>query len=392
MSNWRRWMAIPLPTRWAVCIWVILLVGVFSRVAVARTSAQSVVPIYTLAGERWWNGESLYAPPPVWMDVYRNPPGFAAIFAPLSQLPPKLVGFGWRLFGIVLFAFGLRRFLSAVNPTPLSVGATATVWILAAILILPAFNNGQVNLPMTAAMLLGTAAAVRENWWKASGWLMLAVWLKGYPIALAGLLMLLTPARLGWRMSVVLLAFLAAPYGFQDGHYAWNQTAEFWHATDCDDRSFAPIERTVKGWTYLSRVTTGDCVCRETTQLVAAITGLCLAGIVFRAVRRNGAEPELYGRVFCAGLLWMVLFGPATEGNTYSLLAPVGWLIVGSNLGRRNTIIACVGIGMLLVVMLRGIFPMHPGNTLASLQPLGAFLLFGVVVADMLTRRQEPVL
>ena len=47
---------------------------------------------------------------------------------------------------------------------------------------------------------------------------------------------------------------------------------------------------------------------------------------------------------------------------------------------------------MLLVVMLRGIFPMHPGNTLASLQPLGAFLLFGVVVADMLTRRQEPVL
>lgn len=389
MTNWRRWMAIPLSTRWAICIWVLLLLGVFSRVAVARPSAQSVVPVYTLAGERWWNGEPLYAPPPIWMDVYRNPPGFAAIFAPLSQLPPKLVGFGWRLLGIGLFALGLRRFLSAVNPTGPSVGANATVWILAAILILPAFNNGQVNLPMTAAMLLGTAAAVRGNWWKASGWLMFAVSLKGYPIALAGLLMLLAPARLSWRMPIVLLAFLAAPYALQNYHYVWHETVEFWHITESDDRSHASMERTVKGWTYLIRVTTGDCVGRETTQVVAAIAGLCLAGVVLRAVRRNGANPELYGRIFCAGLVWMVLFGPATEGNTYSLLAPVGWLVVGSNLGHRNKLIGTVGVGLLLVVMLRGLFPMDPDTSLASLQPLGAVLLLSAVVEDLITRRQE---
>ncbi len=391
MTNWRRWMAIPLATRWAICIWVALLLGVFCRVAVARPTAQSVIPVYALGGERWWNGEPLYSRPPAPLDVFRNPPGFAALFAPLSQLPPKLVGFGWRLFGIGLFALGLRRFLSAVHPTPPSVGANATVWILAAILILPAFNNGQVNLPMTAAMLLGTAAVVRGNWWKASGWLMLAVSWKGYPIALAGLLMLLAPARLGWRMSIVLLAFLVAPYAFQDCHYVWNETIEFCHATDSDDRSQASIERTSKGWTYLVRVTTGNCVGRDASQLVAAITGLCLAGTVCRALRRRGATPELNGRVFCAGLLWMVLFGPATELNTYSILAPVGWLVVGSNLGRRNKIIGCIGIGMLLAVMVRGLFPLHPDSTMASLQPLGALLLFGAVVADLLTRRQEPL-
>ena len=383
MTNWHRWMALPLPTRWAICVWVALLLGVFGRVAFGRTGAQSVVPIYAMAGERWWNGEPLYDPPPDPLDVYRNPPGFAAVFAPLAQLPPRFVGLLWRFMGIALFMHGLRRFLAAVGP-PLPPRAEATVWIVAAFLVLPAFNNGQVNLPLVAAALQGAAAAMRAEWWRASAWLMLAVWLKGYPIALAALIALLAPARLGWRMPLVLTALLAWPFACQDPRYVLDQHDAFWSATQADERGEAPLERTMKGWTYLVRAGRGEFVPPTVLRAAAAVSGLSLAAVVLLAARRTGATPGLYARVLCLGLLWMVLFGPATESNTYSILAPAGWLLVGPRLPSAAKAIAGLGIGLLLAILLSGAFPSHSDHTLAALQPLGALLLFGVAVWESL--------
>ncbi len=380
MSSWQRWFAIPLSTRLAICVWFILLAGVLGRVAVDRTTAQSVVPIYMLGGERWWNSEPLYGPPPGTMDVFRNPPGFAALFAPLSQLPPRVVGLGWRIFGITLFILGLRRFLAAVNPVSLSPRAEATVWIIAAFVVLPAFNNGQVNLPLVTGCLLGTAAAARRFWWQASGWTMFAVWLKGYPIALTGLLVLLAPTRLGWRMPLALAAFLAWPYAIRDSNYIGEQTEAFLAASKQDDRSDAPLGRTMKGWTYLVRVTTDESVPTAGLQLVAVLAGSLLAGVIIRARLRDGATPELFGFTLCLALLWMVLFGPATEWNTYSIVAPVGWLLVAPGVSRRGRIVVGIGIGLLIVSVLRGAFPNHPDITLQSVQPIGALLMLGVGV------------
>ena len=64
MNNLRRWMAIPLSIRWAIVVWVALIAGVLLRVAFSSAKSQSVVPIYMLAGDRWWHAEPLYAPPP----------------------------------------------------------------------------------------------------------------------------------------------------------------------------------------------------------------------------------------------------------------------------------------------------------------------------------------
>ena len=384
MSNWQRWFAIPLSTRWAICVWIVLLLGVFGRVAVARPTAQSVVPVYLMAGERWWNGEPLYAPPPPGLDVYRNPPGFAAFFAPLSQLPPKPVAILWRLINIGLFALGLRRFLAAVNPVSLPPRAEAMVWIVAAFLVLPAFNNGQANLPLVASALLGTAAAVRGHWWQASAWLMFATCMKVYPIALAGLLLLLAPRRLIGRLPLVLLVFLAAPFACQHPGYVLEQTFEFGHATDADERSDAPLERTLKGWTYPVRVWTGACVSEEAMHAAVLISGLALAGLVGFAARRNGISPPLFGLVLCLALLWMALFGPATEMNTYSILAPVGWLLVMPHPPRFGRLFAGIGLGLLVIAVLRGTIPNDPDYTLASLQPIGAFLLLCAGVSAVL--------
>ena len=386
MNSWQRWFAIPLSTRWAICIWFTLLVGVLGRVAVDRITAQSVVPIYILGGERWWNAEPLYGPPPGTMDVYRNPPGFAALFAPLSQLPPRPVGLAWRIAGIGLFILGLRRFLAAIHPVPLPPPAEATVWIVAAFVVLPAFNNGQVNLPLLAGATLATAAAARGRWWQAAFWAMFAVWLKVYPIALAGLLVLLAPNRLGWRMPLALVAFLLWPHALRDSTYIGEQWSGFRIALAGDDRGDATLHRTMKGWTYLFRVTAGESVDRLAMQAVAAGAGLLLAAVILRAKLRAGPTPPLFGYTLCLGLLWMVLFGPATESNTYSILAPVGWLIVAPGLSRPARILAGLGCGLLIVAVLRGTFPNDPDWTLASVQPIGALLLLVAGVRGTLAR------
>jgi len=375
------------PRRFALAIWVLVLAGVFGRVAVARIGAQSVVPIYTMAGERWWNGEPLYAAPPPGMDVYRNPPGFAALFAPLAQLPPRPVALLWRAVGIGLFVLGLRRFLAAVNPVSLSPRAAAAVWIVAALLVLPAFNNGQANLALAATALLGTAAAARGRWWRTSAWLMLAVWLKGYPIALAGLIVTLAPRRLAWRMPPVLAAMLAAPFACQSAEYVWNQTRDFLDATRADERSEAPLERTMKGWTYLARIATGGAVPPELLQWVAVGSGLLLASLVILAIRRNGPRPVLFGFVLGAGLLWMVIFGPATEMNTYSILAPLGWLAVLRGQPRGNRLLAGAGLALVLAALVRGTIPSHPEITMASFPPVGACVLLAATVRAMLALR-----
>ena len=66
--------------------------------------------------------------------------------------------------------------------------------------------------------------------------------------------------------------------------------------------------------------------------------------------------------------------------NTYSILAPVGWLLVMPHPPRFGRLFAGIGLGLLVVAVLRGTFPNDPDYTLASLQPIGASLLLCVVV------------
>jgi hypothetical protein len=86
----------------------------------------------------------------------------------LTLLPEKAAGVGWRLLGAAVFLVGLRRFRRDVVPD-LSPTRAAVLSALAAVVALPAVNNGQVNLLIAGAVLNGTAAAARQRWWEAAG-------------------------------------------------------------------------------------------------------------------------------------------------------------------------------------------------------------------------------
>src|SRR5205085_9519498 len=87
------------------------------------------------------------------------------------------------------------------------------------LLVLPlsvhSLHNGQANVVMLGALLLGLAAASLDKWNQAAAWLALATLIKGYPLALALLLAALWPRRFLFRYAIALALGLLLPFATQ---------------------------------------------------------------------------------------------------------------------------------------------------------------------------------
>ncbi len=401
LRGWRRWFAIPLSLRFAVGVWVALLLGVFGRVAVSRPDQQSVVPIYLLAAKRLKANENLYADPPPGLDIYRNPPAVAALFVPFTFLDPTLAAILWRLLGISLYLLGLRQLVRDVLP-PLSPLRRAWVWLLSAVLVIPAFNNGQINLPIVATALLGTAAAARGAWKTAAVWLVIAGWFKVYTAAV-GLLMSVAFPKLffarffvtGWLIvcGTWLGVEMWASVG-QDWEVRREPLTDFVEASQGEDRSAAPLERAPKDWSILVRVWFDVVVPKPVSLGVSLAVAVGMALLLFlRGDRRepatvaapSGRREDAVFAPLALGLLWLTLFGPATEMNTYSVLAPVAAVLCV--VGRWQWV-ARFGTLMLVVAVVRGAFPNDERYPYHTQQALGAAVLFVAAVLVSPPRQQ----
>jgi hypothetical protein len=398
-----KWFALPHSTRFAIGVWIALLGGVLGRVAIDSTEAQTVLPIYLEGGLRWAHGEPLYAPMPEGLDVYRNPPVVAVLTVPFTRLPQRAAALIWRVLFISLYLLGLFQFLRdcappKADPTPqppprsgegefpisnplrfgeggsrsepsgvLSPLRRSIFFMLSAVLVLSSFNNAQLNLLLVASALLGTAAAARGSWWASAFWLTLAAQVKIYPLALVGLVCVIFPRTMIWRSALLMILGLALPFAASDPQYALDQYRSFAEASKADDRSDAPMVRGPRDWTRLVRVFGPIPVPREITLPLSALAGIAFA--VWVTLTRKENRLRL---AFCLGLLWMVLFGPSTEMNTYSILAPVAaWLACR----ERSGLFAWLGAGMLLAAILRAAFPSDFTHGLGFMQPFAAIVL-----------------
>ena len=365
-----RLLAVPLPLRLAVTLWAVLLVAVSVRVAVQQPGRASVVPIYLVSGTLWRAGGDLYAPNG--LDVFRYPPGFAAAFAPLTHLPGKAVAVGWRLAAAGVLLAGLWRFGRAVGLDPADAGLMAGV---AAVLSIPAVNNGQVNTLIAGAALNGTADALRGRWWRAAGWFAGGAWVKVYPLA-AGLLAAVARPRLAGPLAAATAAGFLLPFA-ADPDYVGDQYRRFVRCQLADDRTDGPAVRVPRDWTVVPRTFLGVAVPAAAMKAVSLAAAAGLAGLMAR--RRS------LPLAFVLGCGWMTAFGPATEGNTYAILAgPAGWACVaaGPAWARR---LGRVGAGLLAAAVVRGAVPAVGDFELLGVQPAGTVLV--MLAAGGLTRR-----
>lgn len=395
----RRWLTLPLSVRWAVVLWAALLVGVTARVAVSRPLSQTVVPIYLKAGHRWLASQDLYEPIPG-MDLYRNPPGVAALFAPFTLvMRGYAIGIVWRLGSAAVFLVGLHRFRRAVAPD-LSPDRVGWMFALSAVLALPSVNNGQMNILVAGACLGGAAAVAERRWWAAAGWFGLGFGLKIYPLAVGMLAALAAPRQLAPRLAAVCAGVALVPFLLQDPGYVLDQHRSFERLLGLDDRTYSDWQRVTRDWSILPRVYLGLVPPAAASKAVGVLAGAVMAGFVLAAARAGMGLGLLAGLGLSLGSVWMTLFGPATESATYSLLAGVGaWQAVRPNRSRWAGPLARVGCGLLAAAVLRAAFPADWQFTALGPQPIAAVLLLASEVASVFatseivrtTRRQTKI-
>ena len=194
-----------------------------------------------------------------------------------------------------------------------------TLFLFATLLVLPASlasaRNGQVNMPLAALYLLAALAIAGRHWWWAAACLAVSLGLK--PISLAP--MLLAGAafpRLIWPLGVCTAALLAVPFAHPDSAYVLGQYREFlWCLSEsgrptkhnwCD---LAGMLRTF-GWQPGQDVMWG-------VRVVAAAGAL---GLSLRAARRSDPLRASL-TVMLIGMIYLMLFNPRTETNSYVILA-----------------------------------------------------------------------
>jgi hypothetical protein len=373
------WLALPVSSRLAVCVWAGLTAGVFGRVLFSSPRSQTVVPIYLDAGWKWRESADLYAPTPG-LDLYRYPPGMAALFAALTPLPEKAAGLLWRGASLAVFLVGLSRFRRAVVPE-WSASRAGWLFALAAPLALPSLNNGQVNLLLAGCGLHGTAALAHGKWWSAAGWFAAMGWVKVYPLAVGLLAVLTAPRRLGPRLLALTAAGFAVPFLLADPGYVWEQYRNFAHRVTTDDRTHGELSRVPLDWTVLPR-TWLDRLPSEVTAGVSLLAA-AVCGILSLRDRTPALGP------LCLGSVWMTAFGPATEMNTYSVLAGVAAYLVAAPGPRPRwaTAAAVVGYGLLAASVVRCALPEDWRFQVLGPQPVGALLLAASALA---TERKMP--
>jgi hypothetical protein len=307
--------------RWswpALAVWVWGgLVAAIAVYAFLMPASHTVYDMYAPAARSWWAGRDLYVKMPN-DNFYRYSPLFAIALTPLAVLPDGLGGALWKAGNCAFYAFALGVFVRRLVPARPDNTRTAALFLLVLPLSLHSMYNGQANLVMLGAVLLGLTAAAEDRWNRAAAWLAVATLIKGYPLALALILMGLYPRRFAPRFAIALAVGLLLPFLTQwPAVVAAQYGSWFAHLQDSTGmmrERLRSIDHLLD--TYGCPLSPGGFALLELAA-GGAVFALCL-----RKSRRTADRRELLTETYLLFAVWVALFGPATETCTYVVMAP----------------------------------------------------------------------
>ena len=288
-----------------------LIVGIIVAI---QPDKRTVTPEYRQASEKWWAGkESPYNMSQV---GYLYLPQEAILYTPFQVLPKRVGEPLWRWTGLAFLAVGLWRVAALIGP-----GQQARLFLGATLLVIPAAlssaRNGQVNLPLAGLMLLSVSALATRRWNMATLWLLLAVMLK--PIALApALLAAACYAPLRLRLAGGLLLCLGAAYLHPDAAYVTGEYRYFWAklvlAGQPANQDFSDFFGMLWHWGI-----------HPTPMVISGLRALVAVMVLLlslRVMRHFREQPALQAfGVMLLAAIYLMLFNPRTEENSYVMLA-----------------------------------------------------------------------
>ena len=383
------WFGLYVLERTAVLVWFVILMAIGIRVSISPR-AHSVLPIFSVAGRHWVQGEELYYPyffdPD--LDNFRYSPLAAVLFAPWSALSDRIGGILWRLVSAGLYFSAMAWWSRMVLPVCLNRSQQALLCLLAAPLSIGCLNNGQSNVMLIALMLGATAAGQAGRWNLAAGCMAVATLFKIYPGILGLLLALVFPRKFTVRFLMALALGLALPFLFQRPDYVTRQYGHWWDLLLADHRQDRPVSNLVSRDLWLAIRLVPLPMSSSGYRLIQ----LFLAGGValLSLGGRLAVRPQrwLLTMIFSLAGCWMVLCGPATESCTYILLAPVlAWAVLDAALDRRplwSRLIPWCSLVLFVFSQTISWFPEQVRMLFLGILPLAGIVLWaGVVEANV---------
>ena len=294
----------------ALALWTVPMVVIGIMVAV-QPMKRTVMPLYHAAAANWWAHQDLYTGP----KGMNYLPHFAILFSPFHLLPLRVCDVLWRFCAAGMLAGGVWRIVRR-----LSGSAPERPFLWATLMTMPlcmnALRNGQANATFAGVVLLAIATLLERRWWIAAGLMILAVAVK--PLGLV--LVLLAPviyAPLRWRLLIGLVAFAIFPFLFGSPDYVIAQhraaMANLQSCAEVTQHRFADINGILR--------TFGTPLPPEASKIVRVLAGGFTLALWWLGARRVD-EPLRGLWLYALTTVYLMLFNPMNEENSYVILAP----------------------------------------------------------------------
>lgn len=357
--------------RIALIAWFVALVVITIMVA-AKPLFRTVTTLYHDSVDHWHAGESLYQGPSG-MNYF---PQFSLLFAPFHELGSPLGDIAWRWISAAVLLWGVWRMVVV------TFGKSATLafsWValLSLPLALGAIRSGQANAIFAGALLLATASIASREWWRACLWLLLGVCLK--PLGLVALLLapfVYKPLR--WRLAEALLIAALLPLLFAPLDYIlWMQGAAVSNLRSCS----AVIENRFADFHGIIRSFGGELDPTVAVALRAVAAGATLVAWIIGSRKLDESSRALW--LLTLTSVYLMLFNPMNESNSYVILAPVMAIWAVKFFADDST--RSLGWVLIAIVLSMGLLkePLRPlfGNQFALVwHPLMTMVMFVITL------------
>jgi len=376
----------PLWTIVASLLWGAVLVALLLRSGLHPARPTSLTT-YLTGGSAWTASQPLYTS---WRGfVY--PPVIAWFFSLLARLPLALAAILWRILAAGTFLFGLGALLRSGVFHRIPPAFRGLVFVGVLPLSIGNIDNAQANPLIAGLMMLSVAALQWEAWTVSAIALGIATTFKIYPVALGLLLCVLRPRQLTWRFALALLLLALLPFALQQPHYVSGQYHAWLQTRLADDRFHYPMkDAPLDLWYLLVRLGNLSITPLAYTAL-QALAGVALAAFVWNQSRKAVDLLDILSPLFLLVSVWMLLLGPATENQTYIVLAPAACLALAESFARPNPLAtrlpACAAFALLLAAVARNSLLPHLKTPLfMAIQPVAALLL---LTAILMSRKRQ---
>ena len=347
-------------------VWAAFTVFVLLVKLDATPSLANVFDVYREAAARWRGGQNLY-PAHFRFNYF---PTSAVFFLPWTSLSFALGGAIWRALNVLVFALGVWRVCALWQKSTARFLATTIVAIL---LSDSAARYGQMTLAMAGLMMLAVAEVERGAAWRAAIFCALAVAMK--PLAIVLLLtMAVIDWRISWRIAVACAGVFLIPFLAQHPDYVLRQYAAVPGMLAA--RADQPYV-----WQHLFALlgSLGWATTDIEQTLVRGVVALFVLILCRRVLQRRpeiGVALYLYALTAC----YILLFGSATERNTYAMMGPIIGLLATHAWCAKDRLLFGAMSTLTLVALLSHTFARaYPNTALAMLKPAVCLVLFAIV-------------